>query len=143
MSRRSALRIAALSAAVLFAVLGGSSPGGAFDGSGCPTDPNWTGGKKCSFFVKGFPIVFHGAVTEAPVGSNSIRIWVTPAGNPEVVLWECRKTGLRYPSCDGGFPDSSTQTQDVPWPAAAAKPSLDCYVQGTGKGTYYCQSGSG
>ncbi|HEX9695106.1 MAG TPA: hypothetical protein VGB64_02185 [Actinomycetota bacterium] len=142
MSLRKQFRIAAVPAALLVAVLAAAGPGAANDGNGCPSglNPTWTGSRTCIFLTKGIPVIFRGAVTEAPAGSNSIRVWVSPRGYPEVVLAECRAAGTRYPACQGGFPDSTTRI-DV-FPASAEKPALDCNVQGTGKGTFYCQSGS-
>lgn len=143
MTRRYSFRIAAVSAALLISAFAPVTPGSAADGSGgCPSgNQTWTGAAKCTFSGRGFPIVFSGTVKTAPPGNNSIRVWITPRNNPEVVLWECRKNAEQYPKCNGGFPDSST-IFDIPFPAQIEKPSFDCYVQGTGSGTYFCHSGS-
>lgn len=145
MTPRFRLGAAIATVAVAVSILLPAAVGSAADGSGgCPAPTNiaWTGGAKCNFKVKGFPITYRGDVRTAPPGSNSIRVWITPRDYPELVLFECQAGNTRYPSCSGGFPDSSTVIDVLPLPPGAEKPSLDCYVQGTGSGTYSCHSGS-
>ncbi|HEX9712562.1 MAG TPA: hypothetical protein VGB52_08450 [Actinomycetota bacterium] len=130
-SPRRALLAAALSLAAFL-----PQPAGAFDGPGC--GGSWSGSRNCSFRFDGSPLAVYGWTT-----SGSIRVWVTLAGSPEVVLLECADPG----SCENDIraedPLQEYLGGPLPPQTHGYVPRFQCWVQGQGNGEYFCGSGEG
>lgn len=74
----------------------------ASDGAGCSR--TWTsrasGSELCTFHANGTPIQISGTASAATASAaTSIRVWVSPAGNPEIVLVACTGSGAGSASC--------------------------------------------
>lgn len=124
-----------LLSAVLCLVLALPQPVPAFDTPGC--GGNWSGSQTCSMVFVGAPLsVFATATTSE---AARVRVWISPAGSPEVPLWECSAQGSGSATCGTETPDDGIENLGFP---PGTRPRLQCNVSGRSSGTYFCGSGT-
>ncbi|HEX9775617.1 MAG TPA: hypothetical protein VGB83_08550 [Actinomycetota bacterium] len=110
------------------------APSVANNGKGCGSETAH-GRTSCDFVVWGIPMTWRGA-SLATSNNAWVHLWITPKGNPEVVLFECSAEGFGA-SCQGDFPDSTTYVELF---RGQQTVSLTCWVEGAGTLDYYCET---
>ncbi len=130
--------------AALALVAGAPAPAPAYDGPGCSRSWNAvspysnSGSAKCTILVGtcmdcsgGTPIDLSGtASATATHGNASIRVWITPGDNPELVLAECTEQGTTYADC--GTQLTPIVVDAVLPRAGTASVTLVCHASWTG-----------
>lgn len=138
---------------LLAAVLAGAaavSPALSFDGPGCggawPPPPFPEPGhdvlNPCTFRVVGAPIVVSGTTIAGANQNSSVRVWMSPQGRPEISLLACSASGKGSLSCSRGLIDETTRTPIPPQAYWSYMFPLQCNVEVSPKGTFFCQTGT-
>jgi len=134
----------------VLALAGAAVPAHAFDGPGCggvwppPAYPNpgWDMTNPCTFRAVGLPITVAGTTDAAANQDSSVRVWMSPAGRPDIVLLECSASGKGSRGCSRGLIDETTRSPIPPQAYWSYLVPLECHVAVSPKGTFFCQTGS-
>lgn len=109
----------------------------AADGAGCAM--GWTSNlpaspEACTFRFNGTPIQIYGeASATSASASTEIRVWVSPAGSPEIPLLECTARGNGFSSCGAERTPIVVDARFWQLPGSVAA-TLQCNVSWRGNG---------